>query len=69
VRVHWQRSYLTTLSLLGEREVEGTYTDSVEGAAFAQELTRAPSREARARLLAREATAILMDVAALGMTP
>lgn len=64
----WQRSYLTTLTLLGERDVEGTYPDSAEAGAFVQELARAASREARARLLAREATAILVDVAKLGVT-
>ena len=64
----WQRSYLTTLALLGERDVEDTYVDSAEARAFADELARAATREARARLLAREATAILVDVAALGMT-
>ncbi len=62
----WQRSYLTTSALLGEREIEATYTDSADAHAFAQELARAPSRDARARLLAREATAILVDLSQLG---
>ena len=65
----WQRSFLTTLTLLGEHEVGGTYADSAEARAFAHELGHAATREARARLLAREATAILVDVAALGVAP
>lgn len=64
----WQRSYLVTAALLGEAEVEGTYTDSADAQAFRAELERASgSREAKARVLAREATAILVDVAALGL--
>lgn len=65
----WQRSFLTTMTLLGEREIEGSYTDSPVAAAYQAELARATTREARARLLAREATAILVDVAALGFKP
>lgn len=63
----WQRSYLTTMALLGEHDINATYTDSAESAAYQAELARAVTREARARLLAREATAILVDVAALGL--
>lgn len=64
----WQRSYLTTMALLGEREIEGTYPASAEGTAFVAELARATTREARARLLARDATGILVDIGMLAVT-
>lgn len=55
----WQRSFLTTLTLLGE---DAEHTPALE--TFTRELAGL-DRTARARSLAREATAILVDVAAL----
>ena len=53
-----ERAFHATAVLLGETPDE-----------LDDELARAASREARARVLAREATAILVDVAALELKP
>jgi len=66
--MNWQRSYLVTMALLGEREIEGTYTESPDAQGFVRELASATTREARARMLAREATGILVDVGGLAFS-
>lgn len=63
----WQRSYLTTLTLLGE-DAPGTYAETADSAAFLRELASHDNRQAKARVLAREATAILVDVGALSFS-